>query len=353
MSSYVLDINPFKGVLCVPYYHLFIAIITSWLFAFLRVYYAMQIDKYYNINVVEQKNQIEGKVPSQIQQDIKTSIQSSTNLPHPIISIITQMLPKADGYYQSDLQQEYKEKFEKQIERKARNYLRTIYIYPAIRYTINCINLINIMVRYGKWVNNTDFAPWHKYMGFILVWFYMPLCKGYIWALYACFDFFQREKDQKYYGRNLIVADTVYQMMERQLLEMFGLIAFGLLAIPMLFFGFFVYITTIFGGLLVGIITIFMFAVCATLMNKIWFKGVVKLKEDNTGLLLGTSFCANWLITLFMVSIMEFSNDVKWVKGYRIGLLGEYCDPDDYFSADKWNQYEWDIQLLIVSWFLF
>ena len=208
MMSYVLDINPFKGVLCVPYYHLFIPIITSWLLAFLCVYYAMRIDKYYNINVVKQQNQIGGKVPRQIQQDIKTSIQSSTNLPNPIISIIAQMLPKPDEFNQSNLQQKYKEKFEQEIERKALNYLRSIYIYPIIRYTINFINFINIMVRYGKWVNDTDIGPWYKYTGFILVWFYMHVTINYS----------QRNKDQKYYDRNVFVI-LLYQMMKREFLE--------------------------------------------------------------------------------------------------------------------------------------
>ena len=50
---------------------------------------------------------------------------------------------------------------------------------------------------------------------------------------------------------------------------------------------------------------------------------------------------------------MEFFADKKWNESYRFGFYGEYCQQSDYFEWTKFNQYPWDIQLLIVSWFMF
>ena len=52
---------------------------------------------------------------------------------------------------------------------------------------------------------------------------------------------------------------------------------------------------------------------------------------------------------------MEFYGDKEynWVQSLETGLLGTYCDENDYFQFDRFHEYDWDIQLLVVSWFIF
>ena len=60
-----------------------------------------------------------------------------------------------------------------------------------------------------------------------------------------------------------------------------------------------------------------------------------------------------WVMITVIVSGMEYYDHWNWSKAFNIGFLGRYCDHDDYFKFEKWNEYSWDIKFLIISWVIF
>ena len=69
--------------------------------------------------------------------------------------------------------------------------------------------------------------------------------------------------------------------------------------------------------------------------------------------IINVSLLAMWFSQIIIIPAMEVYSGQDWVTSYKIGFLGQYCDEKDYFTADKWNEYDWDIRLLVISWFLF
>ena len=72
-----------------------------------------------------------------------------------------------------------------------------------------------------------------------------------------------------------------------------------------------------------------------------------------SSLIMTYSLFGMWFLVIIYVCMMELYSDSNWVEAHRIGFLGEYCNESDYFAVNKWNDYDWDIQFLIISWFLF
>ena len=92
-------------------------------------------------------------------------------------------------------------------------------------------------------------------------------------------------------------------------------------------------------------------------MRSFCSKSIDSVQRENIGLFSGIgislTFCTIWAFTTIIVSTMEFYDEFDWTKSWRTGFLGHYCNKEDYFAFSKWNEYNWDIQFLVVSWFVF
>ena len=76
---------------------------------------------------------------------------------------------------------------------------------------------------------------------------------------------------------------------------------------------------------------------------------------ESLGPAMSAPFLIIWAFTTIIFSSMEFYGEGKydWINSWETGILGTYCNEDDYFLFSKFHQYNWDMQLLIVSWFIF
>ena len=351
--AFVTRINPFGGILCVPYWNIWIIIIISWIIILIRISCIKWIHKY-QLNTL--KTDLKTVISHRLRQETRSHLQGiqieNEPLPSEIITVIMDMLPIIDESWEI-----YAEAEKYKNERKRRILKNTLYIYPIIRFLANFLNFIIIMVQYGKWhSSNSETSTWDKYCAFILAWFYMPNWKGtdsnslWIWQ-------WADMNDMESSNKKLYELLENFVSIQIPIIMLFA-VWFSLLSLPIFVAGIFVYIPS---TILIGIIGMVIFVVIYLMLQKlILSRGDSKYSDFAimTGILSYTSFCGMWFFILIVVCTMEYFSDAlysgeNWVRAYGIGFLGEYCDESDYFEFGKWNEYEWHIRFLIVSWFIF
>ena len=336
MGSYIKRINPYDGLLCVPYYYILITVIFSWIFALI---WAFPLAKYRQYLEQKKDNALVTLIQKSKQ---KINQQLQAIFPNEIISIIIQMI--GDNYINRK-SLVYKSRIQK-IDHKLYQIHKWLYYY-VIRFIVNIINLITIMIRYRKWYNrHENVSNWDKYCAFIIALLYMPLWRGYgLIQIWACYIIGKSE----YHTSKFMKTQWEFLFF-----PMFGIISF-----PVYFGGLFIYIPTTIAA--ASSLTASMLGVYYLIWKCKGSSGgfLDDYEDDDDGLewispfAVAITFVFNAFVTVNIVCTMELYSGENWVKAYRIGSFGEYCGEDDYFSFNKWNDYHWDIQLLIVSWFLF
>eukprot|EP01084_Bolivina_argentea_P124602 220798_1 len=337
--SFVKDINPFTGIICMPYYYLWILIMFSWLLVLIEwvFVYLMEIWQQY---LSKQTNNLENKINEQIHTRFQIELENTTIdgiiLPNEIISLIMSMLPQKHDHAKTYLQNAAKT-----LQQKEKIIQSFQCVYPMVRFFCNFANLIIVFVYYGQWYGeNENISNWRKYCAFILIFFYMPNCKGR--AFMTMFYFEWMEFDKFGYG----VLNYISLCLEWG----FGLLLF-FISFPVIMSGLFVYIpTTIIIGICAVIIFGAVFLIVSFLLRPICLGEEIPFL---TGFAISSTFCTMWFFITVIVSTMEFFDHGNWVKSWEIGFLGEYCHQDDYFSLSKWSEYPMDIKFLIVSWVIF
>ena len=179
---YIADINPFKGVLCATYYHIWIVIAISWIPLIMKSIWNGFMQKYYNYKLYDTWTNLETEIYIELRerfiQELEEIKINGIYLPRDIISVMMEMLPET-----SDDDEEYS----KQLIKQNRQYIKikwfcskySIYIIPFIRSIVNFINFVIVITEYTKWYeNNNHLSNWTKYFAFILIWFYIPNFKA-------------------------------------------------------------------------------------------------------------------------------------------------------------------------------
>ena len=133
-----------------------------------------------------------------------------------------------------------------------------------------------------------------------------------------------------------------------------------IVSFPILISGAFVYITT--GLLSFGIIGIvYLISWCFFEYLKYWIRSnnktisrdAMDVQEIVTPLTIGWTLVIYFTWITQIVSVMELIDGKSWTDAYRFGFYGEYCQKINYFQWSKFNDYPWDIRLVVVSWFIF
>ena len=136
-----------------------------------------------------------------------------------------------------------------------------------------------------------------------------------------------------------------------------------ILAFPIVFSGAIIFIpTTIILGCSLCILGLALTGISYQILNQLFDCIGCNRANWNTDLQagmiatsLGLTFCTIWAFTTIIFSTMEFygNKEYDWIESWKTGFLGTYCDESDYFAFYKFKQYDWDIQFLVVSWFIF
>ena len=203
-----------------------------------------------------------------------------------------------------------------------------------------------ILIRYGTWYgNHRDISNWDRYCAFIISLLYLPTfrARGLLTVIEAVIEF-----------RKDFPLDEAHEgIIGTGAIEYFGWISlFIIISLPVLVGGCFVYITN---TLLVTVVS------CVTFPGIYAIMKGIRLTSDNLNDTEEAATAIFGIMTLYglpfvvvtIVCTMEFYAGGNWVKAYRTGFFGEYCEKHDYFAFSKWNEYDGDIRFLIISWFLF
>ena len=350
MASYASNINPFTRTLCVPFYYLWPLVILSELTIITRILYAKYTNKYHKY-LEEQKSNLDVTISTKLHTNYKSQLQQiqiqNKPLPNEIINIIMSMIPEIVENWEQHA------KFHKRkLLIKWRISIIILYIYPTIKFFANFINFITIMIQYGKWHNSHEnLSNWDKYCAFILVWFYMPTWKGRglnsvlvgVWI---------EEHDFSEDNKALYTHVSAPAIGNIAVNVLFGVV-FGIMSFPIWISGIFVYIPTL---ILFAIISVLVWFVINVGLRRLCNKrrdGPLDDMFEFNSIFLNVALWTMVLFTLIIVCAMEFYSGQKWVDAYRIGFFGEYCERSDYFEFGNWDEYDWKIQFLIISWFIF
>eukprot|EP01084_Bolivina_argentea_P153962 268419_1 len=349
--SFVVKMNPFSGILCVPFYYIWLLIIASWILAFIEVIWIVSTNKWKD-NICKEREFLEIKINTEIRAQFKiqlnTILINCEKLPNEIISLIMDMLPEINETWKS-----YKSSYEKVINLKIKLLSWTAFIYPCIRAIVTFIVFMIIMIHYAYWhTANPQLSNWDKYNALIISLFYMPNFKGrgtHSMLSIPHFQLFRNNKDS---------TQTIDDVGDR--VALFGVIMdtlFGIFftiisfesgySFPLFISGIFIYIPTTILGLIVGFVLFGAIFVCGMQFM---------VNEDLTiisAILFTTSLGGMWFFIVIIICTMELYSGNTWSKAYRIGFLAEYCNESDYFQLNKWNEYPMHIQFLIFSWFVF
>ena len=87
--SFVQKVNPFKGVLCEPYYHLWICILVSWIVGFTQVLFDRFRKRYYEIT--NSDDTVKSIILHELREETKQQL-NAVELPNEIILIILSMI---------------------------------------------------------------------------------------------------------------------------------------------------------------------------------------------------------------------------------------------------------------------
>ena len=353
--AYVHDINPFDGILCQPFYYIFLLIFISWISAILEIPWLLFMDK---ITQKTQKYSMSKITPSQFYSQFKSKciiqlssinfqIDTNTSIKlHPeIISLILDFLPKENEYTSHCIN-----KKKQKITRTSYIMGSTMYIYHIVRNIANFINFIFIMERYTSWYNdNTQRSNWDKYCSFIICLYYMPNWKvrGSCTGMLALI--FLSESDAIKFSNKLCGMEV------KDILLALGVAADGLFwtftilaSYPIWFSALFVYLPT-----LLLFFVVYGLVYMSILMTDHFDNVVVIMIICFFAIPLMFALYYWYWITTMMSGMELYSGQNGWVKSYGIGFFGEYCRESDYVDFGRWNEYPLDIQFLIVSWILF
>ena len=324
-----------------PFYYVWIAVIASWVLTVIEVLY-LYLVLYIRNKLDHKKENLEVILTEKLRLNSRSQLENvmidQLRFPQEIISIIMEMLPEKDENWKN--MSNY-DAIVRTIDFQRKAFKNTMYIYPTIRIISDFVNFILIMMQYGKWYNNNShISDWDKYCGFIIALLYLSphAARGFTTVFEANFDFHDYQMD-----------DSHERIIWIGFGEFIGYIALvSIISFPIWIGGIFVYITT---TLLAGVVG-FLIAGIFYILQKWLFK----LKVGLDWILSATiafSFLVMWFIVVILVCAMELYAGQSWIDAYKIGFLGQYCEEEDYFQFSKWNQYQWDIKYLIISWFLF
>ena len=350
--AFTQKVNPFNGILCVPYYHLFIPIIVSWISIWLQRKFMNLLDKYIDGSLILNYAKVKNDIILQIKQDYVTNLSQldldsiygdSIQIPAEIISNIISFIPIDDN---NEPILSYMEQYRNEIRSKRQIALNILYIYPTIRFMANGVCFIIIMYQYALWYNQySHYSNWRKYCAFVIAWLYMPNFNGKgiipiaIRKLKHNFtDYIKDPHTNTVTAFYVSIQVTQFQVAVEYLL----LIIFCVISLPVSFVGIFLFITTtILAFLFFGI-----FYLCTQYCLK-------SLSVGRGYYMAGFALIKLWYVWMTIICTMEFYSRTTWFEAYFIAWNGRYCDEDDYLSVRNWNQYEWHIQFLIICWFLF
>ena len=325
--------NPFDGILCMPYYLIWITIIIAWFLGALQFFYLKQIPTIRSKIIQKEqaaRDEIKHKLIKQYFENIEIALQeeyyTNIKLPPDITKIVMSMMGKDLVLYNSEINKPLS-KYHFSEMKFALKY--SIFIYPLIRIICNMINFVFIMKRYSEWhKQHKSMSGWDKYNAFIMCLFYLPLWKGS--GLCNIMG-----SDNDYIGNEVPVSDYLYNI--GSLETVIFIFLFCAISFPVIIGGLFIYIPN-------SLLTMFTVIL-------LWFR--LSYIKDSWRLVMIVTFLLNFFCTVIVVATMEVYAGNKWVDGYEIAVLGNYCKHEDYVDFGEWEKYPNDIQFLIVSWLLF
>ena len=176
--SFVYSVNPYHGILCVPYWYIFPVIILNFIHAWFAVYYDYLMDKYRkqldNFDFYSYKKSVNERLLIQTERELSALKLNGEPFPNEIVCIIIGFLP-----IEHPLSQEYELKQWERNQWIAKVLTVSQFVYAIVRLIINFINFICIIIRYASWhKDNTELSNWRKYCAFIMAMLYLPSMKG-------------------------------------------------------------------------------------------------------------------------------------------------------------------------------
>ena len=172
--SFVIDVNPFQGILCNPYYHVLVLILFSWFSWFIESLFSRFIGTYYYY--IRNNTPCEPTIRLTSDEFTERALQVLLHhFPDDVAFIILSFIEfDEDEFYEALC----KEK-ENKLNRKLNLFSCLHYVYPTARILANIICFIIVMLRYSKWYHNAaESSNWTKYCGLIWTFFYLPIFKA-------------------------------------------------------------------------------------------------------------------------------------------------------------------------------
>ena len=341
--GYIEDINPFHGILCAPFYHLWIPIITSFIPICLQMLPLRYVDDK-RAAIIDLFKTMKIEMKQKFIEAIKTELADRT-VSIDVADIIMQYVgePSYDLYYKS--QRYTRQQFADVIYAKEAKYrqIKWLWILPIIRFIMNLMCCIIVINQYSVWYKqNNSLSHWDKYKAIMIALMYLPNWK--------CCGIFQIP--------TFLMIDESFRFPSSPVRILFPpAILDGLIILIALLIGipFFIPALLFFAGTtcLFGVIAIIMYLGGWCVYGKyIQENGINGWIDLQFGMAV-YSMAWIWFMMVSIVCIMEFFNGAKYTDAYNIGFKGMYCDTNDYFHTNKFNEYSWDVWVLIVTWFFF
>eukprot|EP01084_Bolivina_argentea_P271583 462157_1 len=349
--------NPFEGIICAPYYQLFLLVIFTLVTYHLEyfIFNNMFLKSIYKKYIVakkllsdETKLLINKEIYKQYAQFLSEN--ATYNLPQHIIKYIIGFLPQCDQFEQVIFWKPYQIKLNKATKCKTNIIQIVCLIYPCVRFIANILCGLIILKYYYLWhISNTHLSTWNHYKAFVISLFYHPIikCRGFMRLLT-----FGYNRDYRISG----FESTTWILHEKinLIVGWIDIICFAVffgITVPFWGGSMFIYIPT---SILITIPFLLFLIAHFKLIKKYFGANFIGTEQ---WILVGISFYTG-LILIFMVwshliiiSVVPFYDGETWIFGFKFAWLGNYCSPNDYLNIHK--VYSSDIIFLIVSWFLF
>merc|ERR1712228_202953 len=279
---------------------------------------------------LRQKISLKDRINNKLRNQSQTELEKISVFPNEIILIIMSMLPLEDENWRQHISSQ-----QKMINAKSNTVLIIKYVYPFIRFFSNVINFVIIIIHYTHWhTAHVHNSQWNKYCAFIIALLYMPIHKGRATMRWFGFPIWFKDDDND--RQTPWIVACFFQMFA----EWIFVAIFMIISIPILISGIFIYMPTT---------LLFMLWMCGS--TTVIFVLFMNKSEDIggwSGMTVSLTIGMIFILNVIIICTLEFYANGNWIKSYRIGMRGEYCDESDYFSFDKWNDYDWDIRFLII-----
>ena len=132
---------------------------------------------------------------------------------------------------------------------------------------------------------------------------------------------------------------------------------FGIVALPLLFSGIFIYIIITFAFLFCGWCCLICCVEICHGPDYCIIDDVFDTHHWDRGQKCGIPAVGSVLfmamINVIIFGTVQFWHTRDWNQSFEIAVFGGYCDETDWFAFYKWGEYPTDIQFLIISWVLF